>query len=223
MLGLNEYEARAYRALLAEDAVTAYELGKASGIPLSRCYEVARALAAKGFALVQPGQTPRYRAVSPGAVVGRRRAEVGEELDAAEAELTTIAAARGESREPVWVLRGRALVLEAAVEMVAGAEQRLVVRSPAAFRHALSGALAAARARGVAVDATEAAALLVVRDQAEALVGEVDGLTTHIRQPAVAMLLAATPAVDRTSWLAWEESKVRRLLDSVPALATLER
>src|SRR6266511_1336401 len=54
---LNDYEWRAYRALLGVDSATAYELGKRSGIPLSRCYEVARSLAVESGAL--DGERPR--------------------------------------------------------------------------------------------------------------------------------------------------------------------
>jgi hypothetical protein len=85
-LGVNEYEGRAYLGLLERGPMTAYELGRHTGVPLSRCYEVARALVRKGLALVQPGDAPRYRAADPAEVLARRRAERASELDALEAE-----------------------------------------------------------------------------------------------------------------------------------------
>ena len=105
--GANEYESRAYRALLGAGALTAYQIGRAAGIPLSRSYEVARALVGKGLAEAQPGETPRYRAVDPLEVVGRRRYELGRELDALADELTELAASRAAGPvEPVWVVQG---------------------------------------------------------------------------------------------------------------------
>jgi len=43
-LGLSEYEAKAYMALLRENPLTAYEIAKNSGIPTSKIYEVIRKL-----------------------------------------------------------------------------------------------------------------------------------------------------------------------------------
>src|SRR5205085_5738820 len=105
-LDLNDYEARLYLALLGADAPTAYELGKRAGVPLSRCYEVARSLARKGLALTLPGDTPRYRAVDPAIAIERHRRE----LDRLAADLAERAAAR-DDREPVWTVQGRPAIL----------------------------------------------------------------------------------------------------------------
>jgi sugar-specific transcriptional regulator TrmB len=43
-VGFSEYEAKAYIALLKENPLTAYEIGKNSGIPSSKIYEVIRKL-----------------------------------------------------------------------------------------------------------------------------------------------------------------------------------
>jgi len=48
-LGLSEYEARAYLALLKDYPCTAYELAKASGIPTSKIYEVVKKLILNGL------------------------------------------------------------------------------------------------------------------------------------------------------------------------------
>jgi sugar-specific transcriptional regulator TrmB len=203
---LNDYEWRAYRALLGTDGLTAYELGKRSGIPLSRCYEVARSLAAKGFALVQPGETPRYRAVEPDEVVARERRaldELGDELRALRAERDR------RSAELVWTLQGREPILARAAAMIEGAERHLAARAPQALFEALGAELVEARRRGVAVESRVAEALLLVVDGREALIGDT-ALATHLTQPAaVALLAEQAPSTD---WLAFEESKVRRLM-----------
>lgn len=48
-LGLSEYEARAYLALLKDYPCTAYELAKSSGIPTSKIYEVIKKLLKNGI------------------------------------------------------------------------------------------------------------------------------------------------------------------------------
>src|SRR5688572_33459371 len=122
--GANEYESRAYRALLGAGTMTAYQLGRAAGIPLSRSYEVARALVAKGLAEAQPGETPRYRAIDPLEVIGRRRYELGRELDSLADELTALAARRAAGPvEPVWVLQGAGPILARAASLVDAAQR----------------------------------------------------------------------------------------------------
>ncbi len=48
-LGLSEYEAKAYLALLKDYPCTAYELAKSSGIPTSKIYEVIKKLLVNGL------------------------------------------------------------------------------------------------------------------------------------------------------------------------------
>jgi sugar-specific transcriptional regulator TrmB len=193
--GANEYESRAYRALLGAGGMTAYQLGRAAGIPLSRSYEVARALVAKGLAEAQPGETPRYRAVDPVEVVGRRRYELGRELDALADELAALATSRAAGPvEPVWVLQGAGAILARAAALVDAAERSLLLSVPTEHLLTLDAPLGRARARGVALRLSDAPALLLIRDAAEALVGELapaeSCLATHMNQPAAAALRA---------------------------------
>ena len=219
--GANEYESRAYRAMLGAGGMTAYQLGRAAGIPLSRSYEVARALVAKGLAEAQPGETPRYRAIDPLEVIGRRRFEMGRELDALADELAELAASRAARPvEPVWVLQGAGPILARAAALVDAAARALQLSMPPEHLPTLDAPLGRARARGVALRLTAAPALLLVRDGVEALVGELSPagvcMATHLNQPAAVALLAAAaaPTDSRpTDWLAWEEAKVRSLLN----------
>ena len=75
-LGLTEYEARAYVALMGCQPATAYELAKQSGIPSSKIYETVNRL--KGRELAQPvgqdqGRGQRYYALDPDDFVYARR------------------------------------------------------------------------------------------------------------------------------------------------------
>src|SRR5919198_6324807 len=81
-IGLNKYEAEAYSALLRYGPLTGYELGKRSGVPLSRSYEILERLSTKGLALVQPGDPPRYAAEAPEQFLDRTRAATTATLDA---------------------------------------------------------------------------------------------------------------------------------------------
>lgn len=229
VLALNEYEARVYLALIGADALTAYELGKRAGVPLSRCYEIARALARKGLALVQPGETPRYRAVDPDLAIESQRREL-ESLGSA-----LRAHALRDDSEPAWILRGRGLVLATAYQLIESASREVALWCPADAHATLAAPLAGARSRGLSVETALAGGLVLLVDRAEALLGELDPpervLATHLRQPAVVACLAArvhgrtdeseTP-VSEAAWLDWESHKVRRLLATVPGLVELD-
>jgi len=225
-IGLNDYESRLYLALLGSPPQTAYELGKRAGVPLSRCYEVARSLAAKGLALVQPGDPPRYGAVDPALAIGARQRELAA-LGRSLAER-----ARRDDREPLWTLRGRGLILATAAAMIEAAGQRVDLRAPADALAELAAPLAAAGAGGLAVESGPDAALALIVDD-EALLGELApperALAIRIRQPAVVAWLAARAAADpperppaEAAWIDWESRKVRRLLASVPGLDGLD-
>src|SRR5438132_10402545 len=90
LLGFTEYEWRVYRALLTESPATAYRLGKASGVPLSRVYEAASRLVEKGAASIQPGDPVLYVPVSPETLIAEAPAKTNAHLESATEELTSL-------------------------------------------------------------------------------------------------------------------------------------
>ncbi|MEM4246256.1 MAG: helix-turn-helix domain-containing protein [Candidatus Bathyarchaeia archaeon] len=93
-LGLTEYEARAYLALVAHRHLTAGELSAGAAIPLTRVYGVLDSLSEKGFVKMSPGRPRTYEATPPESALSsflqhlrasaerdfRRLKEVGDEL-----------------------------------------------------------------------------------------------------------------------------------------------
>jgi len=71
-LGLSEYEARAYRALLDDSPSTAKDLSKSSDVPMGRVYDVLKDLEQRGLARSQAASRPKkYVAVEPEAALDR--------------------------------------------------------------------------------------------------------------------------------------------------------
>ncbi|HDO20710.1 MAG TPA: TrmB family transcriptional regulator [Candidatus Bathyarchaeota archaeon] len=64
-LGLTEYEAKAYLALLEKAELTAEEVSKLSEVPLPRVYGILEQLEEKGFVKVIGGRPRRFEAVEP--------------------------------------------------------------------------------------------------------------------------------------------------------------
>ena len=243
-VGLSKYEAEAYAGLLRYGPLTGYELGKRSEVPLSRSYEILERLAAKGLALVQPGEPPRYTAKPPEQFLDRTRAATSATLDA----LAQALADAGPSAIPegFWVVRGQEHILAHTNTCIARAQRTLALRIAAGQSASVAEALAQARARGCRilpppadVRDTDAAELLLLIDDREALVGT---LTPADRAQAVvsanrafvaalarsleprrlvALAHSAEPATagrepQPLSWLDWEQRKQRRLIDVQP-------
>jgi predicted transcriptional regulator len=243
-VGFNKYEAEAYAALLQHGPLTGYELGKRSGVPLSRSYEILERLTSKGLALVQPGDPPRYVAEAPRQLLDRTRTDMTATLDAlagalAELEQATVP-------DGFWVVRGRDHILAHARTLIAQAQRTLAVSIALAQIADVELALVQARARGCRVlqapidpRAEGVATVLLVADDHEGMVGTlapadrcqaVSGANPGFiavlgRFVAPQLVFAsgrtaeAAPATQRTpplDWLDWEERKQRRLLDVQP-------
>ena len=237
-IGLSKYEAEAYVALVRFGALTGYELGKRSEVPLSRSYDVLNRLADKGFVLVQPGEPPRYAALPPEQVLERLRAEHAARLEALAQAFTTLE--QPDDKDMFWVARGRTAALGLARDAIEHAGSEIAIRIGAAQRIALEQSLAAAQTRGCRLVAETAGAhttqdeLTLVVDGRVALVGRLTpadscqvmqgrdtAFVANLRRSFGAARSAVriepparSPEPQRLDWLAWEERKQRHLLGS---------
>jgi len=242
-VGFNKYEAEAYAALLQYGPLTGYELGKRSGVPLSRSYEILERLTMKGLALVQPGDPPRYAAEAPEHFLGRTRMATLATLEALAQALADLT--QPHIPEGFWVVRGHAPILAHARALIATA-QRTVAVSIAATHAEVQQALEAARTRGcrivpppidVSVEGVET--VLLVVDDREGMVGTLTPAdacqVVASANPAFVVVLRrffashlmfaparglGSPAqaheAQPMDWLDWEERKQRRLLNIQP-------
>ena len=64
-IGLTQYEARVYVALIRRDGSTAADMARMTGVPRPRVYDVLDSLVAKGMAAARPGHAAKYVAVDP--------------------------------------------------------------------------------------------------------------------------------------------------------------
>jgi HTH-type transcriptional regulator, sugar sensing transcriptional regulator len=226
--GFNKYEAEAYVALARHGALTGYEVGKRSQVPLSRSYEILERLAEKGWVQVQPGEPPRYLAVPPGEMLTRLRAGFAAQI----ADLT-VALGELESRpQPpgYWVLAGREAILAHLRALVAEAQSSLTLALPPAAQAELAEdfAVAGQRLQITYAPIPVADAIIVRADERIALVGSLAPSTTCkailTTEPALVMALQAhftmpqsiiasvpTPASNSADWLAWEARKQQSL------------
>ncbi len=99
-LGLNEYEARAYRALLSFGPSQAIAVSKKAGIPRARVYDVLFSLEKKGFVGRAPSKPARYSALKPTSAVEVLAKARSQQLEAEFREISAVAEAIEKASSP---------------------------------------------------------------------------------------------------------------------------
>lgn len=90
-LGLSEYEARAYRALLSTGPTTAKELSQVSDVPMGRIYDVLNSIEQYNLVRSQSASRPKkYVAVEPETALNRLLEDKRRELAEREAQYETV-------------------------------------------------------------------------------------------------------------------------------------
>jgi sugar-specific transcriptional regulator TrmB len=196
-LGLSEYEARAYRALLEAGPTTAKDLSRASDVPMGRIYDVLNSLETHSLARSQTASRPKkYVAVEPDTALDRLLADKKRELDQQAAQYEEIVddlVGELETAEPVeetfWTAAvGSEESADLLVERLAAADDSIVVVAASLTRQfdvdematRVTAALEEALERGVTIS------VLMTPDLVETLPPEVgqhyrDTLQDHER------------------------------------------
>lgn len=124
-LGLTQYEAKVYLALLSEHPATAYTISRRSGVPHSRVYEVARRLMAKGYVVCQNTNPDRFSPLSPRELVGRLAGEHERMVAGLKQRLDAIPFQS--DFDPVWNIGDRVGALAKAREIIGQAERKIYI------------------------------------------------------------------------------------------------
>jgi len=197
-LGLSEWEAKAYLALLRRSPANGYQVSKESAVPRSMVYEVLAKLVSRGAVLrTHEADNALYAPVPPVELIERLQREHEELTESLKADLGAVSQSAEE--EYVWHIEGRANILARAEVLIEEAQTTLTAQVVAQEIEELRAALEAAAARGVAVaivcDETVRIAgarevvvpplilpgeaspfeMILVRDRAEVLIGDLRG------------------------------------------------
>ena len=147
-LGVSEYEAKVYAALLALNPATAYETARESAVPTSKVYEVLDRLEARGMVRsLEEGGKKRYLPQPPEDFVEGTRRRLGETLDVLKSDLATLGAPQDTAY--VWNLSEASALLDKACRMVETAAETLLVSAWNPEALVLLPLLVKARQRGV--------------------------------------------------------------------------
>jgi Cd2+/Zn2+-exporting ATPase len=149
-LGMTEYEARVYLALLGEHPATGYQISRTAGIPRSMVYEALGRLEMRGAVLKSPEEKATlYRPVAPEVLLDRYEAEAQRRARILREGLAPLYQQQDEGR--LWNFSGRREALQYAAELIGRAERELMLALTDADLAELRGLLEAAHSRNVAL------------------------------------------------------------------------
>lgn len=124
-LGLTQYEAKVYLALLSEHPATAYTISRNSGVPHSRVYEIARRLIAKDLVVQADTDPERFSPIPPDDLIDKLVMDHDRTVEGLRDQLDRVSFQS--DFEPVWTVPGRDGVIEKAREIIDTATERIYV------------------------------------------------------------------------------------------------
>ncbi len=150
-MGLSEYEARGYVALVALGSGTASLVAEIAQIPRTSAYKVMKSLEAKGFAQAKPGRPRSFAPTDPSEVAARAVADIRESFEKI-SSVKNILSERGVP-QLVYTVMGRERVVDKIGEMLDRTEHTFVLSSPSVtgLSRRLGKRFAAATSRGVRI------------------------------------------------------------------------
>jgi sugar-specific transcriptional regulator TrmB len=125
-IGLSEYEARAYIALLGKNPVTAYELARVSSIPTSKIYEVLSRLFEKGVvSTLGENGVKRFIPIEPDEFIESHRSKLETTLKTLKEGLTGIEKQADVSY--IWNIKDYSYLMDKAGRMILEARKTLLI------------------------------------------------------------------------------------------------
>lgn len=125
-LGLSEYEARAYLALLKDYPCTAYELAKSSGIPTSKIYEVIKKLLINGLVnVIADNNKQRYIPIGLNDFIDKQKNKLEASLKNIERSLSDLL--HGSEDITTWSIIDYDFLIEKAKTLIEKANHTLLI------------------------------------------------------------------------------------------------
>jgi len=134
-LGLTDYEAKAYLALIEHGALAASRISEDAGVPYSKIYETLSSLEKKGWVEIESGRPSKYYPKPPPealeAVKLRLESLLKEHGKQVLSELQPVYEKKGVSERPdIWIIRGEFNVLTKLQETLNKTKTELMIAVP---------------------------------------------------------------------------------------------
>ena len=125
-LGMTEWEAKTYLALLRRSPVTGYAAAAAAGVPRAKIYEVLKSLVASNVVRIARSEPTQYTPVPPDELLSRLSQDHAQRVEAAEEALAGYGTVADDGGE-IWDIQGRDRILDRARSLLAAAASRVLV------------------------------------------------------------------------------------------------
>jgi hypothetical protein len=126
-LGLTEYEARVYAALVGIGEGSARQVHEASGVPRPRVYDIAEGLAGRGFITVRRGNPHIYIPAEPAVVIHHLKTAADAAATAAVQALDALSLDARSKNSPIWYVQGEWSIRRHAESLASGITRDLAV------------------------------------------------------------------------------------------------
>jgi len=127
--GLNQYEAKAYVALLSIGTSNAYNISKASGIPRARIYDILESLTHRGIVMFEEDSdgTKSYSALPVKVFLEQAREKWDNTFNSIEKELMSIEAEDKKQDNYVSTVRGEKNILAFCRNLIRDAKKKVII------------------------------------------------------------------------------------------------
>lgn len=126
IMGLTDYEIRAYVALTSLISADAAEISLASNVPRSKVYQVLKSLVKKNFIEMTRGKPLKFTVIPPHDVFHKSREKIKNNMDLAEAELSNVYESQiPQVPAPIWLLHGQDKIVNKEMELISRAENSI--------------------------------------------------------------------------------------------------
>ncbi|MBP8676453.1 MAG: TrmB family transcriptional regulator [Methanoculleus sp.] len=126
-LGLTDYEARVYAALVGMGEGTARQIHLAGGVPRPRVYDIAEGLAARGFIAIRQGNPRVYVPADPAVVIRRLSGDLDAAATAALQGLEALSLDARSKNSPIRYVQGEWGIGRHLESLLAGLSRDLAV------------------------------------------------------------------------------------------------
>lgn len=152
-LGLTEYEAKCFVALVRIQSGTAKEISRLADVPRSRVYDTVERLHKRGLVDVQQSEPRKYRAISKDEALDRLRRDYDSSIEAAGTALEYVESAKTQEDKGMWAISNADHVTDRVAALLDEADERVhfVVADASTLNQDILDRLAAAADRGVSI------------------------------------------------------------------------
>ncbi len=126
-LGLKEYEARIYVALVGLGEANVRRIHEASGVPRPRVYDVLNALDEKGFIEIRQGSPLMYTAVRPDIVVSFLKRDLDTAASESVKTLEALSLNAHQNYSPIWYVHSDWTIRRNLERLVEGVAHELII------------------------------------------------------------------------------------------------